>query len=116
MGILDSLALWWAGRGPVTKGLLIFATSVVVVELLFRRLAPRSAAYRSWTGFFEGIGHLWTAVILAIVYFSSVSLAALSMRLLGKDPLDRRLRPEESFWRPHEPNPLGPDAAARHQF
>jgi hypothetical protein len=38
------------------------------------------------------------------------------MRLFGKDPLDRSLRPEPSFWRPHEPNPLGPSAAARHQF
>ena len=38
------------------------------------------------------------------------------MRLLGKDPLDRRLKPEPTFWRRHEPNPLGPEAAARHQF
>ncbi len=116
MGILDALALWWAGRGPVTRGLLLFATTVVVVELLFRYLAPHTAAYRGWTAFFEGIGHLWTNVILAIVYFSSVSLVALYMKLFGEDPLDRRLGPEPSFWRPHEPNPLGPDAAARHQF
>ena len=38
------------------------------------------------------------------------------MRLFGKDPLDRSLAPEPSFWRAHEPNPLGPERAARHQF
>jgi hypothetical protein len=114
--VLDYLAAWWAARPAFTKGLLIFATTVVVIELLFRRLAPRSATYRRWTAFFEGIGHVWTAVILAIVYFVSVSAVSLFMRLFLEDPLDRKLDPEPSFWRPHEPNPLGPLAAARHQF
>lgn len=89
---------------------------MVGVELLLRRFAPRSRAYAAWQHFFESIGAVWTAVILALVYFVSVSLVAVGMRLFGKDPLDRSLRPEPSFWRPHEPNPLGPSAAARHQF
>jgi hypothetical protein len=89
---------------------------VVGVELLLRRFAPRSRAYAAWQHFFESIGAVWTAVILALVYFVSVSLVAVGMRLFGKDPLDRSLRPEPSFWRPHEPNPHGPSAAARHQF
>jgi len=38
------------------------------------------------------------------------------MRLFGKDPLDRKLKAEPTFWREHEPNPLGPAAAVRHQF
>jgi len=88
----------------------------VGVELFFRRFAPRSPAYAAWTRFFLGLGSVWTAVLLAIVYFASVSFVALGMRLFGKDPLDRGLAPEPSFWRPHEKNPLGPDAAARHQF
>jgi hypothetical protein len=37
-------------------------------------------------------------------------------RLFGKDLHDRGLAPEPSFWRAHEPNPLGPERAARHQF
>jgi len=98
------------------KGLLGFACSVVVIELLFRRFAPKSTAYRRWTRFFEGIGKVWTAVILSIVYVLSVAPVGLVMRLLGKDPLDRKLDKEPSFWRAHEPNPLGPIAAIRHQF
>jgi hypothetical protein len=89
---------------------------VVGVELLLRRFAPNSRAYAAWKHFFEAIGNVWTAVLLAVVYFVSVSLVAAGMRLFGKDPLDRSLRAEPTFWRPHDPNPLGARAAARHQF
>ena len=80
------------------------------------RLAPKSMAYKRWTRFFEGIGKVWTAVLLAVIYVVSVGPVGFFMRLFGNDPLDRSLRPEPSFWRSHEPNPLGPEAAARHQF
>lgn len=102
----------WPFRGKV----LAFATLVVLIELGFRRLAPKSIAYKRWTGFFEGIGKVWTAVLLAVIYVLSVGPIGIFMRLFGKDPLDRGLRSEPSFWRSHEPNPLGPVAAARHQF
>jgi hypothetical protein len=96
--------------------LLTLATTVFLVELAFRRIAPGSAAYRRWTAAFKAVGQVWTAVILCIVYFVSVAFVSVLMKLLGKDPLDRSLDTEPSFWRRHEPNPLGPMAAARHQF
>ena len=101
---------------PFRGKVLVFATVVVLVELGLRYLAPRSRAYASWTAFFQGIGKVWTAVILAVVYVFSVGPIGLVMRLFGHDPLDRRLTPEPTFWRAHEPNPLGPEQAARHQF
>jgi len=79
-------------------------------------LACNDVIERYWTAFFQGIGKVWTAVILALVYFLSVGPVGLVMRLVGHDPLDRRLAPEPSFWRAHEPNPLGAERAARHQF
>lgn len=109
-------ALAWFVALPLRWKILGFATAVVLVELAFRRFAPKSAAYRRWTAFFQEIGKVWTAVILAIVYFLSVGPVGLVMRLVGHDPLDRRLAPEPSFWRAHEPNPLGRKRAARHQF
>ena len=107
----------WADRLPLhTQILLTLATCVLVGEIAFRKLAPRSAAYRKWTAAFVVVGTVWTAIILSIVYFTSVSIVGIGMKLLGKDPLDRGLRPELTFWRTHEPNPLGPAAATRHQF
>jgi len=107
---------WFAHLSPFKKGLLGFATSVMLIELAFRRFAPASAAYAGWTKFFQGIGKVWTAVILSVVYVGSVGVIGGIMRLFGKDPLDRKLDAEPTFWRNHEPNPLGPAAAVRHQF
>lgn len=107
---------WFAHLTPFKKGLLGFATTVFLVELAFRRIAPASAAYAAWTRFFQGIGKVWTAVILSIVYVGSVGIIGIVMRVLGKDPLDRTLVAEPSFWRAHEPNSLGAVEAVRHQF
>jgi hypothetical protein len=104
------------GALPWRAKLLIFASLVVLVELAFRRFAPKSVAYKRWTAFFQGIGGIWTAVLLGIIYIVSVGMVSLAMRLRSRDPLDRGLAAEPSFWRAHEPNPLGPLAAARHQF
>jgi hypothetical protein len=109
-------ALTWLVELPLRWKILTFASVVVVIELAFRYLAPGSRAYAGWTRFFQGIGTVWTAVLLAIVYLVSVGPIGLVMRLLGRDPLDRRLAPEPTFWRAHDPNPLGPERAARHQF
>jgi hypothetical protein len=79
-------------------------------------VAPRSRFYAGWTKVFQTLGRFWTAVILSVVYFVSVAVVSAFMKLRGKDLLDRTLDPEPTFWRPHEPNPLGPRAAVRHQF
>jgi len=96
----------WNGLAnlPLRGKVLALAALVVLIELGFRRFAPKTRAYKRWTGFFEAIGKVWTAVLLAVIYMVSVG------------PLDRSLASEPSFWRSHEPNPLGPEAAARHQF
>jgi hypothetical protein len=101
---------------PFRIKMLLLASLILLIEVGFRALAPKSRAYRLWTSVFMAIGVVWTAVLLAIIYVFSVGPISLAMRLLAKDPLDRALRPEPSFWRRHEPNPLGPAAATRHQF
>ena len=96
--------------------LLSLAVLILLTELAFRRFAPRSAAYARWTAFFRAVGAVWTAVLLSVIYLLSVGPISLAFRALRKDPLDRSLAREASFWRAHEANPLGPGAAVRHQF
>jgi saxitoxin biosynthesis operon SxtJ-like protein len=110
------VAAWLAALPVHTKVLLSLATTLMVVDLLLKRFAPRSRVRAGWTKGLEAMGHFWTAIILSVVYFVSVAVVGLVMRLLGKDPLDRCLDHEATYWRPHDPNPLGPQAAARHQF
>jgi len=115
-GVVTGLSAKLGALPTHTKVLLCVATLVFLIELLLRRYAPKSGFYRKWTAVFLTIGHFWTSILLALVYFVSVLPISLGMKLFGKDPLDRKLDGEPTFWRPHEPNPLGPDAAARHQF
>jgi hypothetical protein len=107
---------WFAGLSTLKQALLGFATTVFVIELVLRRAARGTRLYARWTAGFEALGAFWSAIILSIVYFVSVAGVSLFMRLFAKDLLDRGLDPEPSFWRAHEPNPLGPLAASRHQF
>jgi hypothetical protein len=111
----QDVLVWFSGL-PLRWKLLLLASAVVLVELAFRRFAPRSRAYARWTAFFQAIGSVWTAVLLSLIYGLSVGPVGLVMRLAGHDPLDRSLAAEPSFWRRHDPNPLGPERAARHQF
>ena len=114
MSLPDLVA--WSNGLPFRYKLMALAAAMVLVEVGFRLLAPKSRAYARWTGFFQAIGKVWTAVLLAIVYVLSVGPIGLVMRLRGQDPLDRGLAAEPSLWRPHEPSPFGPEQAARHQF
>ncbi len=99
-----------------TKVLLGLACTMVGTELLLRRFAAGSVAYKRWTAGIEAVGSVWTAVLLSIIYVASVGPVSLVTRLLGSDFLDRSLKPASTFWHAHEPNPLGPQRAARHQF
>jgi len=113
---LPSIAAWWLGRPPAFRILLLAATAIFLVELSLRRFAPGSRLYARWKRTFEAVGAVWTAVLLSVVYVVSVGPVGLGLRLVGSDPLDRQLTPEPSYWRPREPSPLSPEAAARHQF
>jgi hypothetical protein len=104
------------GMSPFKRALFALALTAFLVEIVLRLLAPRSRAYARWTTGMEAVGAFWTGVLLSLVYFVSVAGMSLYSRLAGKDPLDRSLRPEPSYWRAHEPNPLGAESAARHQF
>jgi hypothetical protein len=115
VSLLDSVVGWYAGRALHTRVLLALAVTMFLTELVLRRF-PRSGAYARWTGIIEAIGSVWTALILSLVYGLSVGPTSLFMRLAGRDLLDRGFVPGKSGWHPHEPNPLGPRAAARHQF
>lgn len=112
---LAGLFSTWINLGWRGKALTV-ATLILIVELGLRYGAPKSVVFARWQAFFKAIGAVWTAVLLSLIYILSVGPIAAVMRLAGNDPLDRKLTPEPSLWRSHEPNPLGPEAAAHRQF
>jgi hypothetical protein len=125
-GILLLVVGWdWFTAHPVKRSLLLLFLVVVLTEIVLKVFLPKSAAAKAWTRFFTRVSNsrvlqflakFWTGIILSIIYFLTLPFITLGQKFFGSDPLDRSLKPEPSFWRKHEPNPLGPKAAARHQF
>jgi hypothetical protein len=125
-GILLLVVSWdWFTAHPVKWSFRLVFIAIILTEIVLRVFLPNSRAAKAWTGFFTAVGNskilqflakFWTGVILSLVYFLTLPFVTLAQKLFGKDPLDRGLEKEPSFWRKHAPNPLGPKAAARHQF
>lgn len=112
---LSSIGPWLVSLSLRYK-ILLLATAIFLVEIVLRYGAPRSKAYARWTAAFQAVGKVWTVVLLSIIYFLSVGPVSLTLHVLGKDPLGRRPKSDASFWHRHDPSPLDPMAAARHQF
>ena len=55
--------------------------------------------YRGWMKFGLLASRVMTPLVLGIVYFVIISPMAIIMRLLGKDPLQRSLDPEQKSYR-----------------
>lgn len=112
LSLADRIAAW-----PLFFKILIgFAFTAAITDIVLKRFAPDSVVYARFRHGMEAVAAFWTAIILSIVYFLSVALVNIGLRVAGKDPLDRSLAPEPTFWRPHDPNPLGTMQAARVQF
>lgn len=90
-------ALWLAAPG----GLLVLLG--LVAPLLLR------PAYRLWMGLALVLGFVMTRVLLTAVFLLTILPLGLVFRLIGKDPLDRKIdRTVPSYWRPkeyHDPSP-----------
>jgi hypothetical protein len=113
---LSTVSTKWAALPMHTRVLMLFALTVFAIELILRYGAPKSRIYTGWTKAFKAVGHVWTMVLLSLIYGIAVGPVRLGMLLARKDLLDRKLGVGTSAWREHVPNPLGPEAAARHQF
>ena len=84
------VALAWAAA--VAGGFLVIALLVPGVLLPLNRL---------WSGFAHRLGQLSNAVLLGLFFFLFVLPIGLLLRLLGQDPMKRRLEAEEdTYWTP----------------
>lgn len=50
----------------------------------------------------HGIGKINTALLLSLFYVLFIGVARLGEFISGKDPLDRKWRDRESYWKPRE--------------
>lgn len=57
-----------------------------------------SLLWLGWKKFAHVLGIINTKILLTITYLIVIALAALFVRLMGKDLLDRRMKPAASYW------------------
>lgn len=98
------LGLWpFMFRGlPLRLWALILAGLLVAPGVL----CPTSLrpVYRVWMAVGHALGWVNTRIILAVIFYMLFTPAAIIMRLLGKDPMRRKLEPEAGTYRiPRQP-------------
>ena len=69
-------------------------------------LAPHwlGPVHTLWMKMANGLAWFNTRILLGIVYFMVMTPTGIVMRLLGRDPLDRRIGDRPSYWVARKPN------------
>ena len=95
--IVCSLA-WLGGATPLVPLAIAVAGALLLVTYY---LVPRwrRSIYLGWMYAFYPIGLVTSTIVLAAVYYLVVSPIALSLRLTGRDALNRKFDPNaQSYW------------------
>ncbi|NUQ61746.1 MAG: hypothetical protein HUU20_04610 [Pirellulales bacterium] len=108
---LPALGWLWGGGLPVVAALTVVGGVMALLGLAYpRSLAPAFVALSLAA---IPIGIVVGELALALVYFGLMMPIGLAMRLLGRDGLERKFRPEAAtYWQPKKP-PQGPESYLR---
>jgi hypothetical protein len=102
--VIGSYLLFW--KGSANGWIWIVAG----VALALCRLIPPlfRGIYRVWIQFSVVLGYFISRIILTLVFFLVITPTGLIMKLVGKDPMERKLDPlAPTYWqaKEQEPNP-----------
>jgi hypothetical protein len=94
-GLIGLYTLLWKGSDSgyywIAAGVIICISRVI--PPLFRRF------YRLWLSFAVVLGYFVSKILLTLVFCLAVLPTGLIMRLIGKDPMERKLDPNaSSYW------------------
>ncbi|MDP8235245.1 MAG: SxtJ family membrane protein, partial [Candidatus Erginobacter occultus] len=84
---------------------------VAVVLFFWGMFSPYTLrpVYVGWMYFTRVVAFLLTTLVLGLVFYIGVTGVGLLMRLLGKNPLDRKLdKSASSYWIKHQPYKFDP--------
>ncbi len=97
----------WRGHTILPAVLGGAAVSLGVLALLAPRLL--SPVHKLWMKIADALAWFNTRVLLGVVYYLVMTPTGIVMRLMGRDPLDRRLKDRPTYWidRKQHPDPRG---------
>ncbi|MGE3803222.1 MAG: SxtJ family membrane protein [Gemmataceae bacterium] len=99
--IFGALAGWqaWRGNTPLAVALLVLALGLGPTGLLWPSAVK--PVFVGWMLLARPVGWLVSHLLLAILYHALFTPLGLFFRLIGRDRLQRQLRPElPSYWEP----------------
>jgi hypothetical protein len=101
-GVFVLLSAWWIYRRkfPSVSHLTLPLGAVLV---LLGLVWPRALVWpnKAWMTLAEGLSFVTTRIILAFVFFVVMTPIGFVKRLSGWDPLHRRAKRSESYWKPY---------------
>ncbi len=95
LALLGGVGIW---RGHVVLPVVLGGLAVILTGLAVvgsRLLGP---VHRVWMQVAHALGWFNTRVLLGLVYFFVMTPIGIVMRVMGRDPLDRRLKDRPSYW------------------
>ena len=100
--------LWWRGH----MGAIPYLVGASPVLILLALVAPITLwpIHKVWMPVAKGIARALTWLLLTLVFYLVFTPYSLVLKLLGKDPLDRKIEPDrESYWIARDDGPFDPD-------
>ena len=113
--VFAAIGLWpWLDGRPVRGWSLVVAGALLGVALV--RAAWLAPFHEVWFRFGLLLHRITSPIVLALIYYATVTPTGLVMRALGKDPLRLRFDPNaESYWIRRDPPGPEPESM-KHQF
>ena len=102
LALLGGVGLW---RGHVVLPVVLGGLALILAGLAVVAPSLLGPVHRVWMQVAHALGWFNTRVVLGLVYFAVMTPTGVVMRLVGKDPLDRRLRDRPTYWVEKTPHP-----------
>ncbi len=102
LAVLAAVGAW---RGHTNLPAVLASLAVALGGLAF--MAPHwlRPVHTYWMRGADALGWFNTRVLLGVVYFLVMTPTGMVMRLVGRDPLDRRLKDRQTYWIARESQP-----------
>ena len=95
LALLAGLGVW---RGHTVLPGVLGGLAILLAGLALVAPSLLGPVHRVWMQVADALGWFNTRVLLGLVYFLVMTPTGIVMRLLGRDPLDRRLGDRSSYW------------------
>lgn len=93
---LASALFWYRGRQTALIVAFAIAIALTTIALFIPKLVK--SFHRGWMTFAFALGYVNSRILLTLIYFLIFVPYSIVSRLVGRDPLQIRQKPSDSYW------------------